>query len=283
MDLIKRINESAGLNLSVLKALQTRKGLAFKVEESGIEMILKSIELKDNDIDQMNRKRSLQREAQILKDFQKYACSHYVSSGIIDHHFWLLRKWIKGKTSFEHTSYIRDNPKTIENKKKFSKDLSRMLRKVIQFFELGYLHGDLQAGHFIFDKDEIYLIDLELSVNIYDPNPYYRGALVHFVPPETALEMRKGNDRIPLDQTSEIYSFGAVAFFLYTGEPPVEYKNRSFKQRLQAISQGEIRTFAQVGAEPFPQLEEILLRCLESNKMRRYQTFNDLLRVLSNI
>lgn len=286
IDFVKRINESFGMNLNVVKSLPTRKGMAFKVEENGTEMLLKVIELREGDKDTEKRTRSLRKEAKILREISDFTRNLYIDSGEVDDHFWLLRKWLHGIPASNYMSYVRSKPLLLENKRRFVKDLIEMLLKVIELYNFGYLHGDLQPGHFIIDLDgKFHLIDLELAVNVNDLDATYRGALVHYVPPETARGMLVNDQKIPLDQVSEVYSFGAVAFFIYTGVVPAaygesmedpSYKDFSFEDKLNAIVQGRVRSFAQAGAETFPEFERILMKCLESEKARRYQTFEEL-------
>ncbi|MFC7442599.1 serine/threonine protein kinase [Laceyella putida] len=284
-DFIKRINDATGMELNVVKNLPTRKGIALKVEENGTEMLLKAIELLTDDKTATPRTRSLQKEARILKEIHSLTGGLYVDSGKVDDHFWLLRKWLHGKTAFEYMSYARTMPCSLEHKRRFVEDLLQMLKKVMELYALGYLHGDLQPGHFIIDPEgRFHLIDLELAVKANDPDAAYRGALVHFVPPETASGMLVDDQHIPLDPVSEIYSFGAVAYLIYTGVVPVAYGETMedtgyefpFEEMLKAVAQGKVRSFAQAGAEPFPELEKILMKCLKKDRRQRYQTFEQL-------
>lgn len=283
INFIERINEATTLNLSIVKQLQTRKGYAYRVTQSGIDMLLKIIELKTDD--GLTRTRSLQKEATILRELKNFTNDLYVTSGELDDHFWLLRKWIRGKTAPSQLAYIQEKPLSTENKIRFLCDSSAMLEKVIDLYQAGYLHGDLQPSHFIFDEDSIHLIDLELAIKINDPNFYYRGALVHFVPPETADGMLQNTTKIPLDPVSEIYSFAAVIYFLYTQVVPVAYGDTMedtsfdfpFEDQLIAVKDGRVRSFKQAGADPFPELEQILLKCLQKNRLNRFQSFDELL------
>jgi serine/threonine protein kinase len=229
------------------------------------------------------------REAQRLIELPEITGELYLGHGEIGSITWLLRRWIDGVTATDHTSTIRSQPLSLAAKWQFVDDLCQMLKKVIRLDDLGYLHGDLQPRHFIIDAQGTFrLIDLEMAVRKDEFEPLYPGALIHFVSPETAREMLVDNQHIPLDPLSEIYSFAAVAFTLYTGQPPTmcgEAKEErvSFEQRLQAIVQGRNKSFAQAGATPFPELEQILLRCLAPERGQRYQTFTALLSAFQSI
>ncbi|MDQ0417644.1 serine/threonine protein kinase [Croceifilum oryzae] len=286
MNLIDQVSKCTGLELKEINILPARKGFAAKVEKQGVMMLLKAVELSEE------RERSLQKEARILQSLSNFTGDLYVAKGKVDGYFWLLRKWLDGKTATKQTIYIRENPTLLGNKRQFIADICQMLEKVVELYDLGYLHGDLQPGHFIFAPDgEMHLIDLELTVDSREPNPIYRGALVHYVPPETAAGMLAGSQEIPLDAVSEIYSFGAVVFYLYTRVVPVAYSHSmedpsydfEFNDMLQAVRSGRVRSFAQAGATPFAELEYILQRCLETDRAKRYQSFSELLCMLEEI
>jgi hypothetical protein len=78
-----------------------------------------------------------------------------------------------------------------------------------------------------------------------------------------------------------------VAFFLYTGKTAIAYgesiEEDSFHQKLSAIIEGRFRSFSQVRAEPFPELEQVLMKCLARDRSMRYQTFDALLTALEKI
>ncbi|TCP62571.1 hypothetical protein [Baia soyae] len=269
MNLIDQVSQSTGLELKEINILPARKDFVAKVEKDGIMMLLKAVELSEE------RERSLQKEARILQSLRNFTGDLYVANGEVDGHFWLLRKWLDGKTATKQTTYIRENPTVLGNKQQFIADICQMLEKVVELYELGYLHGDLQPGHFIFAPDgEMYLIDLELTVDLRETNPIYRGALAHYVPPETAKGMLASSQRIPLDAVSEIYSFGAVVFYLYTRVVPVAYSHSmedpsydlEFNDMLQASRSNPIR---RVG--------------MYTDRAKRCQSFSELLCVLKEI
>ncbi|SEN02920.1 protein kinase domain-containing protein [Lihuaxuella thermophila] len=289
LEFIDKLSEFLDMQLTVLKPLHARKGCSYKIKGDNEEMMIKMMDLLSDETKVTNRAHALKKEAKILRDVNQFTGDLFVASGELDSIFWLLRRWIDGVTVTHHCSYLREKPLSIDHKRQFIQDLCKMLENVVHLYKCGYLHGDLQPKHFVVDKEEnFHLIDLETAVNVNHPNSDYRGGMVHYVPPETTTQMMDGNANIPLDAISEIYSFGAVAFFLYTGKTPVVYvesleeeekidlKAIPFEQKLLAVSQGRIRSFEQAGAEPFPELERILMKCLEKDRTKRYQTFGDL-------
>jgi hypothetical protein len=60
-----------------------------------------------------------------------------------------------------------------------------------------------------------------------------------------------------------------------TMEDP-SYKDIPFEKKSKAVAQGKVRSFAQAGAEPFPELEAVLMKCLDRDRSKRYQSFESL-------
>jgi hypothetical protein len=278
-----RLGASLCFNFTLHECLPARQGMACRVAVNGEEMLLKYVGVTIDDPTVARRIQTLQREAQLLADL-RMVDDLYIDHGELDSVVWLLRRWISGVSAWKYCSYVRSHPLEDKYKYRFVADLCMMLEKVIQLEEAGYLHGDLQPNHFIVDnRGEFHLIDLELAIDKGDSESGYGGALVHFASPETAVGMLANNHTIRLDLLSEVYSFGAVAFFLYTGKTANAYgdslegddlKDISKEQKLIAISQGRTRSFAQVGAEAFPELERVLKWCLEVDRNQRCPTFS---------
>lgn len=84
-----------------------------------------------------------------------------------------------------------------------------------------------------------------------------------FMSPEQA----SGDDRV--DARSDIYSLGAVMYYMVTGRPPFVSEN-PLKVMIAHASQ-EVVPPRQVNAELPVELEEIVLRCLEKNPDHRFQ------------
>lgn len=292
LSLVEQVSEVFGLNLQIIEEIEVRAGLGYIVTADDQKMLLKAVSVDVLDHDSEYRLRSIMKEAQILRQLPEFTNFRYIGSGECNQYFWFLQKWIEGKSVWDYTKDIRLNLDSNRNQRRFVLTLVKMLEKVMQFYNLGYLHGDLQPRHFIVDKFEDYhLIDLETAVNINDPNDSYRGALVHYVSPEVAKGMLARKQSISIDSISEIYSFGAVAFFLYTAELPVDYggsmtgsgDNSSFEDKLKAVINGQVKSFDRVRATPFPELERILQKCLAKDREQRYQSFEDLYRKLKGI
>ena len=292
--IVYQISSHLGKKLVVLEQLPARHGTSCKLEDSdGTKILLKLVDTAPDDPVTLRRKRSLLQEARLLEELPAITGNLYLDHGELNTTTWLLRRWIAGVTTLEHCSYVHTRPLTPELKRRFVSDLCHMLGVVMRLDAVGYLHGDLQPRHFLVDQEgTFHLIDLELAVHKGDAGADYGGGLVHYVSPEVARAMLTGDQHIPLDARSEIYSFAAVAFTLYTRKTATRYESAvpgeqgrelSFAQQLQAIGQRPIRSFVEAGAEPFPELERVLQWCLETNREHRCPTFDAVLHALEHL
>ncbi|MEM8532229.1 MAG: hypothetical protein AAGF95_15395 [Chloroflexota bacterium] len=266
--------------------------MSFQVTVDDKPMLLKFVTEVADDPSVVRRVRALQREAEIVERLYG-AMSGNVICGQFESTVWLLREWIDGVTVGQYCSYIREEPLQPDNKHRFIVDLIRMLEQVMLLDEAGYLHGDLQPNHFIVDQEgSFHLIDLELAIRKDASETEYGGAFVHFVSPETATGMLSDSHHIALDALSEIYSFGSVAFFLYTGKTAHAYGRTldghemaeiSKEDKLQAIVQGRIRSFTHTDAAAFSELEQILHWCLQVDRSQRCPSFPALFTALKDL
>ncbi len=80
-------------------------------------------------------------------------------------------------------------------------------------------------------------------------------------------EQASGDDAI--DARSDIYSLGAVMYYMLTGQPPFTADN-PLKVMIAHASQ-EVVPPRQINAEIPAELEEIVLRCMEKDPDHRFQ------------
>ena len=96
-----------------------------------------------------------------------------------------------------------------------------------------------------------------------------------FMSPEQA----SGEDRV--DARSDIYSLGAVMYYMLTGQPPFMADN-PLKVMIAHASQ-EVVPPRQINPEIAVELEEIVLRCLEKDPDHRFQDVASLQRALRDV
>lgn len=96
-------------------------------------------------------------------------------------------------------------------------------------------------------------------------------------PPYMSPEQAKG--RSDLDARSDIYSLGAVAYFLLTGQPPFVKESPMEMLMAHVYEQVPMLTDLRVGIPE--DLQAVVLRCLEKDPARRYPNVEALGKALS--
>ena len=103
------------------------------------------------------------------------------------------------------------------------------------------------------------------------------GAVVgtpNYMSPEQA------SGRHPLDARSDIYSLGAVAYFLLTGRPPFQ-RNNAIQVILDHL-QKPVRRLTELRPELPANLEAVVLQCLEKDPAQRFADAQSLDGALAN-
>lgn len=190
----------------------------------------------------------------------------YISDGLALSEHWLLLEWQEGAPL---DRWMRDHKTTPPGPV-----FGAAARAVARLHNAGQVHGDLQPAHVLVDEDQrIALIDFSLAHVPGDFN--FRGAMVHFMAPETAAAMRDKRAAV-IDPLSEIYAFGAVLFFAATGKVPTGYADPKAPvgEKIAAIAdQGCSRADLLRDQLP-PELAAIILQCLERRRGDRAQSLD---------
>ena len=85
----------------------------------------------------------------------------------------------------------------------------------------------------------------------------------------------------PVDARSDIFSFGAVLYEMVTGQPA--FARESVASTLAAVIKEQPKPPAQVAAEVPRDLEKLILRCVQKDPGRRWQSMGDLAVVLREL
>jgi serine/threonine-protein kinase len=138
----------------------------------------------------------------------------------------------------------------------------------------GLIHRDIKPANIIVCNrggihDVVKLVDFGLVAGI-EPDAEGRkltqdGAIAG-TPEYMSPEQAEGLAR--LDGRSDIYSLGAVAYFLLTGRPP--FQKATALQLLFAHVREPVVPLAQVRPEIPADVEGVVLRCLEKDRERRF-------------
>ncbi len=96
---------------------------------------------------------------------------------------------------------------------------------------------------------------------------------VHYMSPEQC-----DGDSAAIDTRSDVYSLGVVLFELLTGQPPYESNGSTVYAAVRIIKESSPRQPSRLNRELRGDLDAILLKALEKDPARRYQSAADLAR-----
>jgi serine/threonine-protein kinase len=152
---------------------------------------------------------------------------------------------------------------------------------------IGLVHRDIKPANIFCAyrggvSDVIKLLDFGLAKPTMDTNADAQLTMAGTVtgsPLFMSPEQASGDDAI--DARSDIYSLGAVMYYMLTGQPPFAGDN-PLKVMIAHASQ-EVVPPRQINREIPAELDEIVLRCLEKDPDHRFQSVSDLRNALRDV
>lgn len=142
----------------------------------------------------------------------------------------------------------------------------------------GVIHRDLKPGNLrLTNDDRLKILDFGLArstlrlspqaTTVSFPEPVDCSGTLPYMAPEQLLGQE-------VDARTDIYSAGAVLYELSTGHPPFE--QQLFTALVDDILHKPLVPPSDRRPGLSPHLEEIILKCLEKNPVKRYQSAQDL-------
>jgi serine/threonine-protein kinase len=151
---------------------------------------------------------------------------------------------------------------------------------------IGLIHRDIKPGNIIACErggvhDVAKLLDFGLVRTVgpesQDERLTQEGAIAG-TPLYMSPEQAGGQE--DLDARSDIYSLGAVAYYLLTGQPP--FQRAKAVQLILAHIHDEVRRLTEFGSQIRADLEAVVLRCLEKDPRRRFPDAQSLEKALAS-
>jgi serine/threonine-protein kinase len=139
---------------------------------------------------------------------------------------------------------------------------------------LGLIHRDLKPANMMVCErgavhDVLKLLDFGLvkavGLDSRDEALTQQGAIAG-TPAYMSPEQASGNEH--LDARADVYSLGAVAYFLLTGQPP--FRRDKAIQLILAQIHEPVRPLAELRPDVPADLQDVVLRCLEKDPARRF-------------
>jgi serine/threonine-protein kinase len=138
----------------------------------------------------------------------------------------------------------------------------------------GLVHRDIKPANIMICErggvhDVVKLLDFGLAVTVglerHDEKLTLEGTIAG-TPAYMSPEQASGKER--LEAGTDIYSLGAVAYFLLTGRPPFQ-RDKTIQLIIAHIHE-PVRPLRDYRADIPADLEEVVLRCLEKDPVRRF-------------
>ncbi len=140
-----------------------------------------------------------------------------------------------------------------------------------ELHDRGVLHGDVHAGNVLVDRlGRVTVIDFGLA-DVTDaglPSPP-RSSGGEQLDPVAAEALRAGRAAPPLDAGAEQYAIGALLYRILTGAAYLDL-GRERGEALAAVMSEPPRSFAEVGAVPWPEGERVVRRALAKAPWLRF-------------
>lgn len=148
----------------------------------------------------------------------------------------------------------------------------QMCLAILEIHKYGIIHRDIKPGNFLIDKNDVVkLIDFGISIDIIKQDPSSEKVYTrNFASPEQI----SGNE--PLDIRTDIYSLGKTFYFLLTGrfteDTTILLNKQNFENEIT-----EFKDPRYVNPDiPIKDIE-IIKKCLQNDKRKRYQSVKQIL------
>lgn len=195
----------------------------------------------------------LERELKQLERVQSAGVAHVIASGKRGDETWVATELIEGAQTLAESIGAR-GPIPQEQAASLIEVIGEAL---IEAAQVGVVHRDLAPKNVLFAGQDVKLINFSLPVPTSDKVP----GVPEFVAPEQV-------DGRPVDQRSNLYSLGALYYYVLTGAP-VFVGTPDEVHRMH--TGGTIKPPSQLAAVPAP-VEAVILRALDRSPTKRFLT-----------
>jgi len=170
-------------------------------------------------------------------------------------------------------SIIKD--KTVIEPLKAIKIIIEVCKALAHSFEYGLVHRDIKPGNImVIEDNKVKIIDFGLSKKIGQPVKYQIiggpmcGTLYYMAP-----EQLTDSDRV--DHRADIYGVGCTLYHMLIGKVP--FQTDDLSQLISMHMSSEPQAPSQVDSKITPELSKIIMRTLEKNQLKRYQSYSELI------
>lgn len=206
------------------------------------------------------------REAKILARLDHTNIIKVLDFGTYQNHFYISFEYFEGDTL---RSYIKENKINVEN---FEKIFVQIVKGINYIHQNNIIHRDLKPENILVDKNlRVKIADFGLALSESDIQITQIDSIVG-TPGYMSPEQIRGEK---LDNRTDIFSFGIIAYELLTGTNPFIGKDVSstINNILTLESEKLIEGLSNISEK----YQKIILKCLEKSKDKRYQNTSEIL------
>ncbi len=139
---------------------------------------------------------------------------------------------------------------------------------------LNVIHRDLKPSNIIVEKTGAPLVmDFGLAKDLSEGMKLTRTGMAVGTPSYMSPEQARGESK-RIDHRTDVYSLGAILYELVTGRPP--FQAETYFETMEAVVRDDAVSPRQWNPNLPIDLETIILKCLEKDRDKRYQSANDL-------
>jgi eukaryotic-like serine/threonine-protein kinase len=179
-------------------------------------------------------------------------------------HYFSMRL-VEGKNLAEK---IESRELRISDGKEAARIIAKVARAVHYAHEQGVLHRDLKPGNILLDmQNEAHVTDFGLARCLKTQSSLTLSGSVLGTPSFMAPEQAAGKTK-HVTEAADIYSLGAVLYYLLTGRPP--FLADSPLSTMVQVLESDVISPRAVNPRISPELEQVCLRCLEKRTEHRY-------------
>jgi serine/threonine protein kinase len=195
--------------------------------------------------------------------------------GEIEGQHYLTMTFIDGCSLSAH---VRDGLLPAQMTAALMRDVARA---VAYAHSRGVVHRDLKPENILIDRSgRPRVTDFGLAKRAEDDSQLTNAGDVVGTPSYMAPEQARGQiDRI--NALTDVYSLGAVLYFLLTGKPP--FRGQNLHEVICNVVSGELTPPTQVNPQASPELTAICLKCLNKEPVARYPSAEALADALADV
>lgn len=209
----------------------------------------------------------LEGEATVLANLEGRGAPRLLATGEAWGRRFLLLSWVAGVDAARAAAELR----RVGDRAGLLALALALARASAELHGRGILHGDVHPGNVLIDgTGAVTLVDFGYARDARDPHASPdRGGIPFYYEPEQAAAILAGSSPPPASFAGEQYALAALLYLLFTGRHRRDF-SLAREEMLAELATASPLPFAERGALPWPEVEEILERALSMDPANRF-------------